>query len=165
MSTATINEQLESLEIPKAGEFNPMSVLSERQRIALSSKWNALKEAERDEYNEFIAKGVSDSATLYVIASIQTEANNRIFSESRPAYLSLMQQWYQSLTSKDDTIRKYAETELKKVSETCTGNQIGTLLSALKAVLLRGKTFLPEATEKPFRALCRLYGFDVNMLK
>ena len=159
------NAVLESIEIPSGNEFNPMSVLSERQRIALSSKWNALKEAERDEYNEYIAQGVSDSATLYVIASIKTEANNRIFSESRPGYLSLMQQWYLALTSKDEAIKKFAESELSKLQDSTNGNQQAQLLSALKATLLRGKTFLPEATEKAFRALCRFYGFDVNMIK
>ncbi len=57
-------------------EFNPLSVLNERQRIALAAKWGALKQAERDAYVEFSSTGISDSATLYVIASILTEANN-----------------------------------------------------------------------------------------
>src|ERR1017187_8687603 len=77
-------------------EFNPLSVLNERQRIALAAKWGALKQAERDAYVEFSSTGVTDSATLYVIASILAEANNKIFSDSRGEYLGIMQQWYQS---------------------------------------------------------------------
>ena len=69
-----------------AVEFNPLSVLNERQRIALAAKWGALKQAERDAYVEFSSTGVTDSATLYVIASILTEANNKIFSDSRGEY-------------------------------------------------------------------------------
>ena len=148
-----------------AVEFNPLSVLNERQRIALAAKWGALKQAERDAYVEFSSAGVTDSATLYVIASILTEANNKIFSDSRGEYLGIMQQWYQSLTSAEHSIKTYGEAELTKLGDKTTGAQQLTLLSALKAKLLANRTFLPEPVEKSFRALCRHYGFDLNMVK
>jgi hypothetical protein len=145
--------------------FNPMSVLNERQRIALAAKWGALKQAERDAYIEYSSTGVTDSATLYVIASILTEANNKIFSDSRGEYLGIMQQWYQSLTSSEASIKNYGEAELQKLADKTTGAQQLTLLSALKAKLLANRTFLPEPVEKSFRALCRNFGFDLNMVK
>jgi hypothetical protein len=145
--------------------FNPLDVLNERQRIALAAKWGALKQAERDAYVEFSSTGITDSATLYVIASILTEANNKIFSDSRGEYLGIMQQWYQSLTSSEASIKNYGETELTKLGDKTTGAQQLTLLSALKAKLLANRTFLPEPVEKSFRALCRHYGFDLNMVK
>jgi hypothetical protein len=148
-----------------AVEFNPLSVLNERQRIALAAKWGALKQAERDAYVEFSSTGVTDSATLYVIASILTEANNKIFSDSRGEYLGIMQQWYQSLTSSEASIKNYGVAELQKLADKTTGAQQLTLLSALKAKLLANRTFLPEPVEKSFRALCRNFGFDLNMVK
>ena len=146
-------------------EFNPLSVLNERQRIALAAKWGALKQVERDAYVEFSSTGVTDSATLYVIASILTEANNKIFSDSRGEYLGIMQQWYQALTSSEASIKNYGETELQKLADKTTGAQQLTLLSALKAKLLANRTYLPEPVEKSFRALCSNFGFDLNMVK
>ena len=146
-------------------EFNPLSVLNERQRIALAAKWGALKQVERDAYVEFSSTGVTDSATLYVIASILTEANNKIFSDSRGEYLGIMQQWYQALTSSEASIKKYGEAELQKLADKTTGAQQLTLLSALKAKLLANRTYLPEPVEKSFRALCSNFGFDLNMVK
>lgn len=144
---------------------NVMDVLNERQRIALASKWAALKQAERDTYNEYMAAGITDSATLYVIATALTDANNKIFSDSRAEYLGVMTQWYQALTSSEASIKKFAEAELEKLGDKTTGAQQATLLSALKAKLLANRTFLPEPVEKSFRALCRFYGFDLNMIK
>jgi hypothetical protein len=148
-----------------AQSFNPMNVLSERQRIALASRWAGMKDSERDEYAEYSAQGITDSATLYAIATITQEANTRIFSESRAVYLGTMAQWYLSLVSKEDAIRKFAETELEKLRAELGARQQQTLLSALKAKLLEGRTFLPEVQEKAFRALCRFYGFDMNLIK
>lgn len=144
---------------------NPMSALNERQRIALACKWTALKEAERDQYSEYIAAGVTDSATLYVLSSILTDANNKIFSEARQEYIGTLLQWYQSLVSGEAAIKSFAEAELQKIADKTTGAQQSTLLSALKAKLLANRTFLPEPVEKGFRALCRFFGFDLNLIK
>ena len=148
-----------------SGEQNPMSVLNERQRIALAGKWSKLKEGERDQYAEYIAAGITDAATLYVIATILTDANNKIFSDARAEYLGTLIQWYQALTSSEASIKKFGEQELQKLANKCTGAQLSQLLSALKAKLLANRTFLPEPVEKSFRALCRFYGFDLNMVK
>ena len=51
------------------------------------------------------------------------------------------------------------------LADKTTGAQQRTLLSALKAKLLANRTFLPEPVEKSFRALCRNFGFDLNMVK
>ena len=151
--------------VPKPGSMNPMDYLSERQKIALAGRWGALKDSERDVYAEIQAKGCTDSATLYAVSAITNEANSKIFSESRAVYLGTMVQWYMALTSNEPTIKKFAETELGKLQDQTTGSQQATLLSALKAKLLDKRTFLPEPVEKAFRALCRFYGFDVNMIK
>lgn len=178
MSNNTIAEQLSNTAVtatatavkaPTApvtpATFNPMDTLSERQRIALAGKWAAMKESERDLYAEHIATGITDSATLYCIATITTEANNRIFSESRPIYLATLLQWYLALTSTEDAIKKFAQQQLQKLGDETSGSQQLTLLSAVKSRLLEKRTFLPEATDKAFRALCRFYGFDANMVK
>ena len=147
------------------GMFNPMDVLSERQKIALASRWAGLKDSERDQYTEYVQMGITDSATLYAIAAIKSEADSRIFSESRAVYLGTMAQWYLSLVSQEDAIRRFAENELGKLRDQTSSSQQATLLSALKAKLLDKRTFLPELQEKAFRALCRFYSFDVNMIK
>jgi hypothetical protein len=147
------------------GMFNPMDVLNERQRIALASRWAGLKDSERDQYTEYVLMGITDSATLYAIAAIKSEADSRIFSESRAVYLGTMSQWYLSLVSQEDAIRRFAENELEKLRDQTSSSQQATLLSALKAKLLDKRTFLPELQEKAFRALCRFYSFDVNMIK
>jgi len=167
MNTETMKEQLANVqvEVSQVRGWNPMDVLSERQRIALAGKWAAMKEAERDMYAEYARTGITDSATLYCIASITSEANNRIFSESRPIYIATLLQWYLALTSHEDAIRKFAEAQLSKLQEETNGTQQLTLLSAVKSRLMEKRTFLPEAQEKAFRALCRFYGFDVNMVK
>lgn len=151
--------------ITAQGAFNPMDVLSERQKIALASRWAALKDAERDKYAEYAQMGITDSATLYCIAAITNEADTKIFSESRAVYLGTMVQWYLSLVSGEETIKKFAEKQLGELRDVTNSSQQSTLLSALKAKLLDKRTFLPEAQEKAFRALCRFFGFDVNMIK
>jgi hypothetical protein len=163
----TLESELSKLtitEITPSG-FNPMDVLTERQKIALAGKWASLKEAERDQYAEHVKTGITDSATLYCIATITTEANNRIFSESRPIYLATLLQWYLALTSSEDAIRNFATTQLSKLQDETNGTQQLTLLSAVKSRLMEKRTFLPEAQEHAFRALCRFYGYDVNMVK
>ena len=172
MSNATMKEQLANVQVetPIAavvanGTFNPMDTLSERQKIALASRWAGLKDTERDQYAEYAQMGITDSATLYTIHAIKAEADSKIFSESRAVYLGTLAQWYLSLISGEDAIRKFAENELGKLRDVTNGTQQATLLSALKAKLLDKRTFLPEVQEKAFRALCRFYGYDVNMIK
>lgn len=151
--------------ITTQGTFNPMDVLSERQKIALSSRWAGLKDSERDRYTEYVQVGITDSATLYCIAAITGEADSRIFSESRAVYLGTLAQWYLSLSSGEEAIKKFAGNELGKLRDITSSSQQSTLLSALKAKLLDKRTFLPEVQEKAFRALCRFFSFDVNMIK
>jgi len=148
-----------------ASTYNPLDTLTERQRIALAGKWAAMKEAERDQYAELVKDGITDSATLYAIHTITTDANNRIFSENRPIYLATMLQWYLALTSTEAAIKKFAEEQLQKLGDETTGAQQAILLSAVKARLMEKRTFLPEPQEKAFRALTRFYGYDVNMIK
>jgi hypothetical protein len=161
-----MQDELASVEINSlvSPVTNPMDTLSERQKIALSGRWAAMKESERDQYNDHVIAG-TDSATLYAIVAIQDLANSKIFSETRAVYLGTMRQWFMSLVSNEEAIRKYAEVELEKLKEQTTSTQQATLLSALKAVLLDKRTFLPEQTEKAFRAICRFFSFDVNMIK
>jgi hypothetical protein len=165
MSTETMKTQLENVAVNAVPSNNPMDFLNERQRIALAGRWAGLKDSERDQYAEFATLGITDSATLYCIHAITGEANSKIFSESRAVYLGTMLQWYVSLTSSEAPIKKFAESELEKLRDITTGPQQLTLLSALKAKLLDKRTFLPETQEKAFRALCRFYGYDVNMVK
>lgn len=143
--------------------FNPLDTLTERERIALTSRWAALKDAERDKYIEYAATGL-DSATLYTIHSLKTDASTKIFSDMRAAYILTLISNYMTLTSKEDVLRKFAEQQLEVLKDTCTGSQLATLLSALKAKLLDKKTFMPEPMENAFRAVCRFYGFDKNMI-
>ena len=161
LNAETAQAEPEAQAIP----FNPLSILNERQRIALASKWAALKQSERDSFSEYSAAGVTDSATLYVIRDIITEANNKIFSDSRAQYLGTMIQWYLSLTSKEAQIKKYAETELMRLFEQTNGGQQLTLLSALKDKLLSNRTFLPEIQDIAFAAMCRLWGFEKGQVK
>ena len=173
MSNNTMKDQLTEVTVPavaastlaNVATFNPMDVLSERQKIALASRWAALKDSERDQYTEYAQMGVTDSATLYTIHAIKAEADSKIFSESRAVYLGTLAQWYLSLISGEKAIKDFAENELGKLRDITSGTQQSTLLSALKAKLLDKRTFLPEIQEKAFRALCRFYGFDVNMIK
>jgi len=143
---------------------NLFTALTERQRIALSGKWAGLKDFERDAYAEYAALGL-DSAMLYCIHTLTVEADARIFSENRPIYLASMLQWHSSLVSSEDTIRKFAEEQLGKLRDETNSAQQSTLLSAVKARLLEKRTFLPEGVEKSYRALCRFFGFDANMVK
>lgn len=144
--------------------INPLDVLSERQKIALTARWAALKDSERDEYIEYAAKGY-DAAMLYAIHTLKAEANSKIFSDNRASYLLTMQSNYMTLTSKEELLRKFAEQQLDKLKEETTGTQQATLLSALKAKLLDKRTFMPEQMEAGFRAICRFFSFDMNMIK
>lgn len=145
--------------------FNPIDHLTERQKIALAGRWAALKDSERDELAEYVAVGITDSATLYAIRIIKDSADTKIFSESRPVYLGTMLQWYLSLVSADEHIRRFAEQELDKLRGLTNGSQQMTLLSALKARLLDKRTYLPELQEKAFRATCRFFSIDAGMVK
>ena len=166
MKTETIANESISAEIKTlvSPVTNPMDTLNERQRIALSGRWAAMKESERDQFNEYVAAG-TDSATLYAIVAITDLANSKIFSETRAVYLGTMRQWFMSLNSVETAVRDYAKVELEKLRDVTTSAKQAALLSALKAILLDKRTFLPETTDKAFRSLCRFYGFDVNMIK
>ena len=144
---------------------NPVDFLSERQKIALAGRWAGLKDAERDELAEYVTAGITDSATLYAIRLIKDSADTKIFSESRPVYLGTLLQWYLSLVSNEEPIRKFAENELSKLANVTNGTQQMTLLSALKARLLDKRTYLPELQEKAFRATCRFFSIDAGMVK
>jgi hypothetical protein len=169
MSQETNATELKSVKVTDsratAGtEFNPLSVFTEREKIALTSRWAALKDAERDDLVEYAAQGL-DSATLYAIYSLKQEASTKIFSDMRASYVLTLLSNYMTLTSKEDVLRKFAEQQLETLKDTCTGGQLATLLSALKAKLLDKRTFMPEQMESGFRAVCRFYGFDKNMIK
>lgn len=165
------NAVLESVETSKSAvttatvaSFNPMDALTERERIALTSRWAALKDSERDTFIEYAAKGL-DSATLYTIYSLKSDASTKIFSDMRASYILTLLSNYMTLCSKEDVLKKFAEQQLEVFKDTCTGQQLATLLSALKAKLLDKRTFMPEQMETAFRAVCRFYGFDKNMIK
>jgi hypothetical protein len=150
--------------LANVANFNPMDALTERERIALTSRWAALKDSERDTFIEYAAKGL-DSATLYTIYSLKSDASTKIFSDMRASYILTLLSNYMTLTSKEDVLKKFAEQQLEILKDTCTGSQLATLLSALKAKLLDKRTFMPEQMETAFRAVCRFYGFDKNMIK
>ena len=156
------NEELETAAM--SAPYNPVSALTERQRIALTSRWSALKESERDIYTHFQAQGM-DSATLYAIHTLTTDADTRIFSDMRASYLQTMIGNYMTLLSKEDLLKKHAENQLQPVKDATSGPQAATLLSALKGKLLEGRTFMSEQTENGFRTICRFFGFDMNMIK
>ncbi len=144
--------------------FNPFADLTPRQRIALASKWAMLKQGEQDTLAEYAAKGY-DAATLFALYALRSDADSKIFSDNRAKYIATMNQWYPSLISTEQTIKQYAEQELATVGTETSASQQLALLSAVKAGLLKGRTFLPEVMEKGFRALCRLYGYDISAVK
>ena len=141
-----------------------LAQLSPRQKVALSSRWAMLKQAERDTLAAYEADGW-DSAGLYAIYSLQSDADAKIFSDNRAKYVATLMQWHTSLISSEESIRKYATTEIATVAGETTASQQLALLSAVKAQLLKGKTFMPEAVEKAFRALCRSFGYDISAVK
>lgn len=153
-----------SSNVTESKVFNPFEDLTPRQKIALASKWAMLKQGEQDTLAEFAAKGY-DAATLFALYSMRADADSKIFSDNRARYIATMTQWLPSLTSTEKTIKDYAEKELANVGTETSAAQQLTLLSAVKAQLLKGRTFLPEATEKSFRAMCRLYGYDLSAVK
>ena len=165
MSEAVATETASNVAAFTAVNTNPVDYLSERQKIALAGRWAALKDAERDELAEYVTMGITDSATLYAIRLIKDSADTKIFSESRPVYLGTLLQWYLSLVSAEEPIRKFAENELGKLRDMTNGAQQMTLLSALKARLLDKRTYLPELQEKAFRATCRFFNIDAGMVK
>lgn len=159
MKDAIANADVKTLDL-----FNPFADLTARQRIALASKWAMLKQGEQDTLAEFAAKGY-DAATLMALYSLRADADSKIFSDNRAKYIATMVQWFPSLISTEQTIKQYAVQELANIgTETSTSQQLA-LLSAVKSGLLKGRTFLPEAVEKAFRALCRLYGYDISAVK
>lgn len=159
--TAVNGAQSES---KKVVVFNPFEDLTPRQKIALASKWGMLKQGERDTLAEFAAKGY-DAATLFALYSMRNDADSKIFSDNRAGYITKINQWMPSINSSDKAIKDFAEKELATVGTETNAAQQLTLLSAVKALLLRGKTFLPEKEEKDFRAVCRLYGYDLSAVK
>lgn len=148
----------------KQKTFNPFEDLTPRQRIALASKWAMLKQGEQDTLADFAAKGY-DAATLFVLYALRSDADSKIFSDNRARYIATITQWMPSINSSEKVIKDYAEKELATVGTETSASQQLTLLSAVKALLLRGKTFLPEKEEKDFRAVCRLYGYDLSAVK
>lgn len=144
--------------------FNPFEDLTPRQKIALASRWAMLKQAEQDALAEYAAKGY-DAATLFALYTLESAAESKIFSDNRAKYIATMAQWFPSLISTEKTIKEFAEKELATIGTETSAAQQLTLLSAVKANLLKGRTFLPEAVEKAFRALCRLYGYDLSAVK
>ena len=172
MTQETNTAVLESIKIkdstsPKtldAATYNPMASLTERQRIALTSRWAAMKESERDQFTHLQAQGL-DSATLYAIYSLTSDADTKIFSDMRASYIQTMLGNYMTLLSKEPVLKTHAEKQLDTVKDVTSGAQASALLSALKGKLLEGRTFLPEQTENGFRTLCRYFGFDMGMIK
>ena len=172
---ATNNAVLESVKVAESkpatvaaskilDAFNPLSGLNERQRIALTSRWAALKESERDQYTHLQVQGL-DSATLYAIHSLTQDADTKIFSDMRASYLQTMIGNYMTLLSKETVLKNHAEKQLESVKDATSGPQASALLSALKGKLLEGRTFMPEQTENGFRTICRYFSFDMNMIK
>jgi hypothetical protein len=162
----TINESPLTQNVARelGAAYNPMSALTERQRIALTSRWSGLKESEKDQYVHLQAQGL-DSATLYAVYTLTADAETRIFSDMRASYLQTMIGNYMTLLSKEELLKKHAENQLQPVKDATSGPQAATLLSALKGKLLEGRTFMSEQTENGFRTICRFFGFDMNMIK
>lgn len=166
MPNATLKEQLVGV-TPTTSEtekaFSLMDVLTERERIALTSRWVALKDSERDEYAEFEALHI-DSATLYAIRTLKQDASTKIFSDNRPSAISLMLSNYMTLRSKEELLQKYAQSQLEPL-KVFRGAQIMTLLSAVKERLLDKRTFMPEAMEAGFTALCQYFNIAKGLVK
>jgi len=162
----TINESPLTQNVARelGAAYNPMAALTERQRIALTSRWSGLKESEKDQYVHLQAQGL-DSATLYAVYTLTADAETRIFSDMRASYLQTMIGNYMTLLSKEELLKKHAENQLQPVKDATSGPQAATLLSALKGKLLEGRTFMSEQTENGFRTICRFFGFDMNMIK
>lgn len=164
------NEKVTISESPAASKsetlaaYNPMAALTERQRIALTARWSGLKESEKDHYVHLQAQGL-DGATLYAVYTLTADAETRIFSDMRASYLQTMIGNYMTLLSKEDLLKRHAESQLQPVKDATSGPQAATLLSALKGKLLEGRTFMSEQTENGFRTICRFFGFDMNMIK
>lgn len=143
--------------------FSLMDVLTERERIALTSRWAALKDSERDEYAEFEALHI-DSATLYAIRTLKQDASTKIFSDNRASYILLMLSNYMTLQSKEDLLKRHAQSQLEPLKE-LRGAQLMTLLSAVKERLLDKRTFMPEAMENGFTALCQYFNIAKGLVK
>lgn len=145
---------------------NLLDYLSIDQQVALAAKWDALKEAERDSLSKDIDGALPESPALkYMLFDALKTANAAIFSAKRGEYLSKIHHWMHYLLSKEDVLREAAQKVILGIENETTGAQRLTLLSAVKAELLRHRTFMKESDEKDFAELCRTWGIIAGTVK
>ena len=83
----------------------------------------------------------------------------------RKQYIVTFVSNFRTLLSREEILVKDAKRKLQEIADATDAKQQAGLLTELKKMLLIGRTMMAEGDEKPFRALCRFYGIDVNMLK
>ena len=127
-----------------------LDFLTDSQQNALRGK---ILPNDREEYLKDVPQ-TQDVLVAYIVSKARKEANDRIYSQSKPGYLNTLLNWFRSTQSEAEAVAAQAFNRIGEIREAITPAQRVNLCEALKASLLKGRTSMESDTENAYLTTC-----------